>query len=116
MKYMLLIYGEESAWSDAAREACYTSPPHMHGSLLPKVSIWRRTPSTCSYRYEHSDTRGQTVGDRWAICGNTGTIGRIFLIDAVNLDEAINIAERLPGAKIGTVEIRPVIDVNGLPD
>jgi hypothetical protein len=38
-----------------------------------------------------------------------------FLIDAKDLDEAINIAARVPGARIGTVEIRPVRDVPGLP-
>ena len=38
-----------------------------------------------------------------------------FLIEAGNRDEAIGIAARVPGARIGTVEIRPVRDVPGLP-
>src|SRR5947207_7679435 len=42
-------------------------------------------------------------------------LGGYFLIDAKDLDEAIGIAARIPGARIGTVEIRPVMEVAGLP-
>ena len=41
--------------------------------------------------------------------------GGYFLIDADNLDVAIDIASRLPGARRGTVEIRPVLELAGLP-
>jgi hypothetical protein len=37
------------------------------------------------------------------------------LIDAKDLDEAISIAARIPGARLGTVEIRPVMEIPGLP-
>lgn len=39
-----------------------------------------------------------------------------FLIDAKDREEAIRIAERVPEARIGTVEVRPVIAISGLPD
>jgi hypothetical protein len=42
-------------------------------------------------------------------------LGGYFLIEAGDLDEAIEIARRIPGARIGTVEIRPVKEVVGLP-
>jgi len=42
-------------------------------------------------------------------------LGGYFLIDAPNLDEAIRIAARIPGARKGTVEIRPVLELPGLP-
>ncbi len=42
-------------------------------------------------------------------------LGGYFLIDASNIDEAIDIAARIPGARIGTVEIRPVMELPGLP-
>lgn len=38
-----------------------------------------------------------------------------FLIEAENQDEANKIAQRVPGARIGTVEVRPVIEITGLP-
>jgi hypothetical protein len=37
------------------------------------------------------------------------------LIDARDLDEAMSIAERVPVAKLGTIEIRPVLEIQGLP-
>jgi hypothetical protein len=42
-------------------------------------------------------------------------LGGYFLIEAKDLDEAIGIASRIPGARIGTVEIRPVMAIAGLP-
>ena len=39
-----------------------------------------------------------------------------FLINARNLNEAVSIAGRVPGAHIGTVEVRPLIEISGLPD
>jgi hypothetical protein len=38
------------------------------------------------------------------------------LIDASDLDEAMSIAERIPAAKVGTIEIRPVLEIKGLPE
>ena len=43
-------------------------------------------------------------------------LGGFFLIEAKDLDEAIGIAARVPGARKGTVEVRPVLDLAGLPD
>jgi hypothetical protein len=42
-------------------------------------------------------------------------LGGFFMIDAANLDEATAIAARIPMAKKGTVEVRPVIEIPGLP-
>ena len=38
-----------------------------------------------------------------------------FLIDAKDREEAVKIAEGIPGARIGAVEVRPVREINGLP-
>ena len=43
-------------------------------------------------------------------------LGGYFLVDAKDRDDAIQIAARIPGARIGTVEIRPVPDIDGLPN
>jgi hypothetical protein len=42
-------------------------------------------------------------------------VGGYFLINAKDVEEAISIATRIPGARIGTVEVRPVTEVSGLP-
>jgi hypothetical protein len=38
-------------------------------------------------------------------------LGGYFLIDAANLDEAIAIAERVPSARFGTIEVRPLVEM-----
>jgi hypothetical protein len=43
-------------------------------------------------------------------------LGGYFFIDAGDLDQALDIAARIPGARIGTVEIRPVLEIRGLPE
>jgi hypothetical protein len=42
-------------------------------------------------------------------------LGGFFLIDVKDLDEAIRLAARHPGARVGTVEVRPVMELAGLP-
>jgi hypothetical protein len=42
-------------------------------------------------------------------------LGGYFMVEAENLDEALAIAERIPGARWGTVEVRPVIELPNLP-
>ena len=42
-------------------------------------------------------------------------LGGFFLIEADSLDEAIAIAEQVPGTRRGTAEIRPVVELPGLP-
>ena len=43
-------------------------------------------------------------------------LGGYFLIDVANLDDAIAVAARIPGARRGTAEIRPLLEVEGLPE
>jgi hypothetical protein len=42
-------------------------------------------------------------------------LGGYYIIDAKDLDEAMSIAERVPPAKVGTIEIRPLLEITGLP-
>lgn len=42
-------------------------------------------------------------------------IGGYFLVEAKDRDEAIEIAGKIPGARIGAVEVRPMTEVEGLP-
>jgi hypothetical protein len=43
-------------------------------------------------------------------------LGGYYLVDADDLDDAIRIAARIPMARKGTVEVRPVIELSALPD
>ena len=59
--------------------------------------------------------RRQPDHHRRSVRGEREQLGGYFLIDAKDLDEAISIAARIPGARLGTVEIRPVMEIPGLP-
>jgi hypothetical protein len=69
------------------------------------------TSSTTSVKVRH-DKRIVTDGP---FAETREQLGGYFLIDARNVDEAIDIAARIPGARIGTVEIRPILELPGLP-
>ena len=43
-------------------------------------------------------------------------LGGYYVVEAKDLDEAIQIAERIPPARFGTIEIRPVMEISGLPE
>jgi hypothetical protein len=42
-------------------------------------------------------------------------LGGFYIVDAKDLDEALSIAERIPPARFGTIEVRPVMEISGLP-
>ena len=43
-------------------------------------------------------------------------LGGYFLVEARDLDDALAIAARIPGARRGTVEVRPVVELSGMPE
>jgi hypothetical protein len=43
-------------------------------------------------------------------------LGGFYIVDAKDLDEAMVIAEKIPPAKYGTIEIRPLMEIPGLPE
>ena len=117
MKYMMLVYLDEiNALTESEREHCYVESAQLTQELNAKgqyllASPLHPTSTATSVRLRDgkrlvtdgpfAETREQLVG--------------FYLIDAKDLDEAIGIAERIPVAKVGTIEIRPVLEISGLP-
>ena len=116
MRYMLLIYGEENALDQAERERCYGESTelahqlHAAGQFLATAPL-HPTAMATSVRIREGK-RHVTDGP---FAETREQLGGYFLIDVKDLDEAIAIAARIPGARRGTVEIRPVIELEGLP-
>lgn len=116
MKYMLLIYGAENSWTEDQRKACMIESMGI-GNELEKQGKWIASSPL------HSVTTATSVrvrdGKRQITDGpfaeTTEQLGGYYIIDVDNLDEAIAIATRLPPAKLGTVEIRPLFDLPELP-
>ncbi len=116
MKYMLLIYMEEHALNETEREHCYVESTALAHQLKSNGQYLAASPlqpvSTATTVRIREGKRLVTDGP---FAETREQLGGYYLIDAKNLDDAIGIAARIPGARVGTVEIRPVIEIPGLP-
>jgi hypothetical protein len=116
MKYMLLVYLDEQAMTDAEREHCYVESAQLAQNLSSTGKYLDASPlhpvATATSVRVRSGKRLVTDGP---FAETREQLGGYYLIEANNLDEAIGIAERVPPAKFGTVEIRPVMEIGGLP-
>jgi hypothetical protein len=117
MKYMLLVYlDEENALTAPERDQCYIESAQLCQSLAESGHFLAAAPlhptSTATSVRIRESKRLVTDGP---FAETREQLGGYFLIDAKDLDEAIVIAGRIPGARAGTVEIRPVLEITGLP-
>lgn len=116
MKYMLLIYSDENAWTEDERQHCYAESIELTQKLNANGQYLGSSPlhpvSTATSVRVREGKRLVTDGP---FTETREQLGGYFLIDAADLDEAISIAGRIPGARKGTVEIRPILELSGLP-
>jgi hypothetical protein len=113
MQYALLIYSEE--WSAEAERpnvlkeyGKLTSDLRSEGKLLAAEELQPIATAT-SVQVRDGDafvTDGPFAETKEAL-------GGFFLIEADSLDEAIDCAGRIPSARYGTIEVRPVVDHSG---
>jgi len=120
MKYLILVHHDEEAFGKIPKmkreemlaesveltHQLYANKQYLHASpLLPAATgVVVRVREGKQFV-----TDGPFVETREQLAG-------YFLIKARDLNEAIGIAARIPGARIGTVEVRPVWEIDGLPD
>jgi len=113
---MLLIYGDEQALDETEREQCYRESVQLAheidlaGHYLAAAPL-HPTSTATSVRVRE----GRRFVTDGPFAETREQLGGYFLIDAGDLDEAIAIAARIPMARRGTVEIRPVIEIPDLP-
>jgi hypothetical protein len=116
MKYMLLVYTDENAWTDSEREHCFVESTELTHVLNAQGKFLGASPlhpvATATSVRVRNDKRLVTDGP---FAETREQLGGYFLIEAEHLDEAIDIAGRIPGARKGTVEVRPVLELSGLP-
>ena len=116
VRYMLLIYGDEQALDETEREQCYRESVQLAheidlaGHYLAAAPL-HPTSTATSVRVRE----GRRFVTDGPFAETREQLGGYFLIDAGDLDAAIAIAARIPMARRGTVEIRPVIEIADLP-
>jgi len=112
VRYMLLIYGDEQALDETEREQCYRESVqvaheiNLAGHYLAAAPLHPTSMAT-SVRVRE----GRRFVTDGPFAETREQLGGYFLVDAKDLDEAVAIAERIPGARWGTVEVRPVLEL-----
>lgn len=117
MKYMLLIYLDENALDEQEREQCYVDSTQLCHDLQAQGQFLGANPlhpiaTATSVRLRE----GKRIVTDGPFAETHEQLGGYFLVDAPNLDAAIGIAARIPGARKGTVEVRPVLEIPNLPN
>jgi len=116
MKYMMLVYGREDAWTEQERAECMAESTQLCHELASQGRYLGASPlhpvATATCVRVRNGARLTTDGP---FAETSEQLGGFFLIEAANLDEAIAIAGRIPAATKGTVEVRPVFELQGLP-
>jgi hypothetical protein len=116
MKYMLLMYGAEGAWTDEERAACMAESLKVCDQLAAQRKYVDASPLqsvTTAATVRVRDGRPLVTDGPFA--ETTEQLGGYFVLDLADLDEAIAVAGRLPPVRKGTVEIRPLLALDGLP-
>jgi hypothetical protein len=113
MQYMLLIYGDENAWESL--------PPEEQGKAMQEWFDYTRwlkdtgayvagdalAPTTSATSVRVRDEKTLTTDGPFA--ETKEQLGGYYLIEAANVDDAIAAAARCPGARGGTMEVRPIV-------
>jgi hypothetical protein len=117
MKYMLQVYSPENAWTQEEWLACTVKSGMICDELRAAGRFLAAAPlhpvaTAASVRVRS----GETLVTAGPFAETTEQLGGFFLIDVPNLDEAIAVAKRLPAVHKGTIEIRPVQHLDGVPE
>ena len=119
MKYMLLVHHDEESFgrrSESERQQMIresvqlANQLHENGQYLSAAPLHPTVETRCVRVRD-----GKPLVTDGPFAETREQLGGYFLVDARDLHEAIDIAARIPGARIGTVEVRPVTEVEGLP-
>jgi hypothetical protein len=112
MKYLLLMYADESIGSKFSEEESKTAAKTW-GKFVKEISASGTLLSTSGVAPGTSATTVRVRNDKTMITDGPFAetheqLGGYFLLDCEDLDEAIRWAEKIPTAKYGSIEIRPL--------
>jgi len=115
MKYMLLIHDDEQAWGKMSQEeqqriygeyGQFGAQIKSTGQYLAGAQL-QPTSTATSVRVRD----GKRLVTDGPFAETREQLGGYYLVEARNLDEAIDIAAKIPSARIGTIEVRPVVEM-----
>ena len=119
MKYLLLVHHNEEAFNkipEGTREDMLAESIQLCHQLASKGQYVHASPLQPEATGSIVRVRdGKPMVTDGPFMETKEQLAGYFLIDTENREEAIRIAQRVPGARIGTVEVRPVREITGLP-
>ncbi len=117
MKYMLLVYADEKSWTDEEREECYVESTQLCHELQKRGQYIAASPLQPVATATSVKVRGgKPMVTDGPFAETREQLGGYFMVEAKDLNEAIHIAAKIPGARKGTIEVRPVMELAGLPE
>jgi hypothetical protein len=115
MQYLLLIFDDERVWGDMSEEernklyaeyGVFSEEVRESGALVGANQL---QPSTTATLVQVRD--GETLTTDGPFAETKERLGGYYMIDVESLDEAIEWAAKIPSARKGTIEVRPVVQV-----
>jgi hypothetical protein len=110
MQYLLAIYEEESRWANLSKEAIgeemkgYRAFGEEFKPSIKGGNALQPTRSATTVRVRN----GKRLTTDGPFAETKEQLGGYYLVEAANLDEAIRMAEKIPGARFGSIEVRPI--------
>lgn len=114
MRYLCLIYRDESAWPQlpkaeadrmSAEYFAYTEDIKRSGHYLGGEALQpTRTATTVRVR------NGKVSTTDGPFAETKEQLGGYYAVEAKDLNDAIQVASRIPGARLGSVEVRPIME------
>jgi hypothetical protein len=120
MKYLLMVHhdedvltaiGESELQQMRAESVRLANEINSHGQYVDAAPLQPAATGMCVRMRD-----GQPLITDGPFAETREQLGGYFLVNAKDLNEALTIAARIPGARIGTVEVRQVVQLDGLPE
>jgi hypothetical protein len=113
MQFLLLIYGVEADWAKRRREETeamsqeygkFTQEIIQAGKFVGGAQL---TPTTSASTVRVRN--GKRVVTDGPFAETKEQLGGYYLVEATDLDDALSLAARIPGARAGSIEVRPLV-------
>ena len=117
MKYMMLIYGSENEIQGSGPHRLLRRMGGVCASnWIQPANSWRLAHcNQCATATSVRPADGKRIVTEDRSPKTREQLGGYFIVEATDLDDAIEIAKKIPGGRFGTIEIRPMVHVDGVP-
>jgi hypothetical protein len=116
MQYLLMIYGDEEIWNNRTEEEneAVSKKYGAFGKEFASAIVGANRLQTTSVATTVQVRDGKILTTDGPFAETKEQLGGYYLVEAANLDEAVAMAAKIPGARDGSIEVRPIMTM-GVP-